>query len=93
MFGLFRPKTEKISLHIERLMMTMDMSYKEGKLDVTLFAYQKLSTAMEELEEAGWTEKQLIVFLRERGLAKMAVDDDYAKKVVEAAERYQWMSA
>lgn len=88
MFGLFKPKAERLALHVERLMMTMDMSFREGKLDVTALAYKKLDGAMAEVVAAGWSEKTLFDFLKGRALARLAVDEEYAITVASAAQRY-----
>lgn len=86
MFGLFRPKAERLALKIERLFMSAEMAFDRGKLETAAVALIRLEPVLRELHYEGWDETKLEAFLRKRALSKSHVDDAYYKRMTAAVE-------
>jgi len=85
-FGLFRPKGERLALKVERLFMTAEMAFDRGKLETAALALLRLTPVLRDLHYEGWDEAKLDQFLRARGLCKRYVDTDYHKRMRDAVE-------
>jgi hypothetical protein len=84
MFGLFKSKTEKMVLKLERIMMAIEHFYEKGKYDT---ARQAVSEQLEVLKwlhyDGDWPEDKVSKFLVERGLVRSISDEKYREEIAE----------
>jgi hypothetical protein len=90
MFGLFRPRAEKLALKVERLIMSAEMAFDRGKVDTAAAAYQVMLPVLRNLHHEGWSEQRLFDFLRERGLCKSTLDKAYEARMRSAIEQHMY---
>ena len=85
MFGMFKPKAEKIALKIERLLMVQEAAYESEAWGSFIIAGKKVLPLLNEFQHDGsWSEEQFNTFLEERGLVKSMTVPGYREKMIKA---------
>ena len=82
MFGLFKNKTERMVLKLERLMMAIEHFYEKGKYDTARQAVREQHQVLKWLHYDGdWPEEKINQFLAERGLIRSITDEKYRGEI------------
>jgi hypothetical protein len=82
MFGLFKSKTEKMVMKLERQIMAVEHFYDRGKYDVARQAvYEQLQTLKWLHQNGDWSEDKINRYLFDRGLVRSARDAKYQDEI------------
>lgn len=83
MFGLFKSKTERMVLKLERLMIAVEHFYEKGKYDKARIAAGLQTQLIKRIHYDGdWSEEKIMLFLTERGLVRYINDEKYSGEMM-----------